>query len=249
MANILCIETATVNCSVAVFVDGELKSIRESNTGGYSHSENLHVYIKEVIDEAGIGVKGIDAVAVSRGPGSYTGLRIGVSAAKGLAYALGVPLVAVDTLKLMAISAQKNTKADLYIPMIDARRMEVYSAVYDTGMDKVRDVEAVVVDEDSYSFLPEDKVVCFCGDGMNKCREVIKHACVNVCPQPTDVKYWPLAEQKDVQNLQVLANATVNNRLVELNDTKNARQKASIFCIITAYYFFLAGVPPTKSFK
>ena len=179
MANILCIETATVNCSVAVFVDGELKSIRESNTGGYSHSENLHVYIKEVIDEAGIGVKGIDAVAVSRGPGSYTGLRIGVSAAKGLAYALGVPLVAVDTLKLMAISAQKNTKADLYIPMIDARRMEVYSAVYDMGMDKVRDVEAVVVDEDSYSFLPKDKVVCFCGDGMNKCREVIKHACVN----------------------------------------------------------------------
>lgn len=179
MANILCIETATVNCSVAVFVDGELKSIRESNTGGYSHSENLHVYIKEVIDEAGIGVKGIDAVAVSRGPGSYTGLRIGVSAAKGLAYALGVPLVAVDTLKLMAISAQKNTKADLYIPMIDARRMEVYSAVYDMGMDKVRDVEAVVVDEDSYSFLPKDKAVCFCGDGMNKCREVIKHACVN----------------------------------------------------------------------
>lgn len=178
MANILCIETATVNCSVAVFVDGELKSIRESNTGGYSHSENLHVYIKEVIDEAGIGVKGIDAVAVSRGPGSYTGLRIGVSAAKGLAYALGVPLVAVDTLMLMAMAARKMTEADLYVPMIDARRMEVYSAVYDAGMDKVRDVEAVVVDEDSYSFLPEDKTVCFCGDGMNKCREVIKHACV-----------------------------------------------------------------------
>ncbi|MBQ1275651.1 MAG: tRNA (adenosine(37)-N6)-threonylcarbamoyltransferase complex dimerization subunit type 1 TsaB [Flavobacteriales bacterium] len=175
MANILCIETATVNCSVAVFVDGELKSIKESNTGGYSHSENLHVYMREAIDEAGLDVKGIDAVAVSRGPGSYTGLRIGVSAAKGLAYALGVPLIAVDTLKLMAMAARKMTEADLYVPMIDARRMEVYSAVYDADMDKVCDVEAVVVDETSYAFLPEDKVVCFCGDGMNKCREVIKH--------------------------------------------------------------------------
>lgn len=175
MTKILCIETATVNCSVAVFIDGELISIRESNTGGYSHSENLHVYIKEVLAESHLEMKDIDAAAVSRGPGSYTGLRIGVSAAKGLAYAVGVPLIAVDTLRLIALAGRDKMDASLYVPMIDARRMEVYTAVYDSDMCGVKEITASIVDEMTYDFLPDDKTVCFLGDGMKKCREVIKH--------------------------------------------------------------------------
>ncbi|MBQ8650079.1 MAG: tRNA (adenosine(37)-N6)-threonylcarbamoyltransferase complex dimerization subunit type 1 TsaB, partial [Flavobacteriales bacterium] len=173
MTKILCIETATVNWSVAVFIDGELISIRESNTGGYSHSENLHVYIKEVLAESHLEMKDIDAVVVSRGPGSYTGLRIGVSAAKGLAYAVGVPLIAVDTLRLIALEGRDKMDASLYVPMIDARRMEVYTAVYDSDMCGVKEITASVVDEMTYDFLPDDKTVCFLGDGMKKCREVI----------------------------------------------------------------------------
>ena len=112
-------------------------------------------------------------MAVSRGPGSYTGLRIGVSAAKGLAYALDVPVVAVDTLGIMARVAADSCNSDIYVPMIDARRMEVYTAAYSAGMEMINRTAAVIVDGDSFSYLPQDRTVCFCGDGVEKCRTFI----------------------------------------------------------------------------
>ncbi|MDD4820812.1 MAG: tRNA (adenosine(37)-N6)-threonylcarbamoyltransferase complex dimerization subunit type 1 TsaB [Flavobacteriales bacterium] len=173
MAKIICLETATVNCSVAVFDNEKLLSFSQSNTGDFSHSEKLHIFIQQTLKEAGMEPKDLDCVAVSKGPGSYTGLRIGVSSAKGLAYALGIPVVTVDTLKIIAMVGQKTTEADLYVPMIDARRMEVYTAVYDRDMRMIEPVSAKVIDDDTFSFLPKDKKICFCGDGMGKCKNLI----------------------------------------------------------------------------
>lgn len=173
MPKILCLETATVNCSVAIFDGSDCVAAVESNDGSFSHSEKLHVYIKEALSQAGMLPADLDCVAVSRGPGSYTGLRIGVSAAKGLAYALDIPVVAVDTLEIMARVASASCKADIYVPMIDARRMEVYTAAYSEQMNMVNPTAAVIVDGDSFSYLPQDKTVCFCGDGVKKCRTFI----------------------------------------------------------------------------
>jgi tRNA threonylcarbamoyladenosine biosynthesis protein TsaB len=127
---ILNIETATKNCSVALAKDGETILCKEIAELGYSHAEKLHVFIKEIVDEAGIELSNLSAVAVSQGPGSYTGLRIGVSTAKGLCYALDVPLIAIDT--LTSLSNQVLFQDGLIIPMIDARRMEVYSAIFNS---------------------------------------------------------------------------------------------------------------------
>ena len=128
MSYILNIETATKNCSVALAKEGKTILCKEIAEEGYSHAERLHVFIEEIINEAGIGMKELNAIAVSQGPGSYTGLRIGVSAAKGLCYALSIPLIAVDTLQ--ALASKVKIDKGLIVPMIDARRMEVYSAVF-----------------------------------------------------------------------------------------------------------------------
>ena len=176
MGLILIIETATEVCSVALVSDGKLLSIRESDRLN-SHSAKLAVYIDEVIKEAGISVKDIEAVAVSKGPGSYTGLRIGVSSAKGLCYALNIPLISVDTLQSMCFEVIKsNIQFDsdaILCPMIDARRMEVYSAFYDVKLNTIRPVQADIVDEDIYqNYLSEHKVYFF-GNGALKCKNIL----------------------------------------------------------------------------
>lgn len=174
MARILCIETATTNCSVALFDGENLLAYAEQNDRAFSHSEKLHVFIDEVLQKAGLVPRNVEAVAVSKGPGSYTGLRIGVSAAKGWAYALGIPLVSVGTLELMARVAAEQTAAQWLVPMIDARRMEIYTAVYDRTMLEVEPVKAEIVNEESFSFLKASgETVCFFGDGMDKCRGLI----------------------------------------------------------------------------
>lgn len=139
---------------------------------GYSHAEKLHVFIEEILKEAGITVRDLKAIAISKGPGSYTGLRIGVSAAKGLCYALQIPLISVDTLQVLA---QKVTQNDgLIIPMIDARRMEVYSAVFDSNHQKIMEVQAEVLTEESYADITE--TIYFVGDCQEKCQTVLtKH--------------------------------------------------------------------------
>lgn len=169
MSYILNIETATRNCSVALAKDGKTILCKEIAEQGYSHAERLHVFIFEILKEARIDFQEIQAIAVSKGPGSYTGLRIGVSAAKGFCYALGIPLIAVDTLAIL--SRQVTVKSGLIVPMIDARRMEVYSAVFDCNYIKLREVKAEIITTNSFADTTEN--IYFVGDCQEKCQAVL----------------------------------------------------------------------------
>jgi len=166
---ILNIETATKNCSVSVAKDGNTIACNELADEGYSHAEKLHVFIEEVISKAGISVQDLSAIAVSQGPGSYTGLRIGVSAAKGLCYALNIPLIAVDTLQTLA--SQAGVTDGKIIPMLDARRMEVYSAIFNSDLTVERAIKAEIIDENSFQEYT-DKLY-FVGDCADKCKAVL----------------------------------------------------------------------------
>jgi len=166
---ILNIETATKNCSVAIAKNGEIILCKEIAEEGYSHAEKLHVFIEEAIAEAGISVQDLTAIAVSQGPGSYTGLRIGVSAAKGLCFALNIPLIAVDTLQTLASQA-KISKGKI-IPMLDARRMEVYSEIFNASLEVEREIQAEVITEDSFKDITE--AIYFVGDCADKCKSVL----------------------------------------------------------------------------
>ncbi|WP_369769716.1 tRNA (adenosine(37)-N6)-threonylcarbamoyltransferase complex dimerization subunit type 1 TsaB [Flavobacterium sp. WC2416] len=169
MSYILNIETATKNCSVAIAKEGKTIVCNEIAEEGYSHAERLHVFMESVLTEAGITFKDLAAVAVSQGPGSYTGLRIGVSAAKGLCFALSIPLIAVDTLKVLA--AQTKVSDGLIIPMIDARRMEVYSAIFSAELENKRETQAEVITENSFENIKEP--IYFVGDCAEKCKMVL----------------------------------------------------------------------------
>ena len=169
MSYILNIETATKNCSVALAKDGKTIICKEIAEEGYSHAERLHVFIEEIIKEAGITFQDLSAIAVSQGPGSYTGLRIGVSAAKGLCFALNIPLIAVDTLQVLA--SQATISSGLIIPMLDARRMEVYSAIFTPDCQKTRAVQAEIITENSFEDL--DETIYFVGDCADKCKPVL----------------------------------------------------------------------------
>ncbi|MFH6943828.1 tRNA (adenosine(37)-N6)-threonylcarbamoyltransferase complex dimerization subunit type 1 TsaB [Flavobacterium sp. FlaQc-50] len=169
MSFILNIETATKNCSVAIAKNGETILCKEIAEEGYSHAEKLHVFIEEVIAEAGISVQDLTAVAVSQGPGSYTGLRIGVSAAKGLCYALNVPLIAVDT--LLTLASQAQVTEGKIIPMLDARRMEVYSEIFNAKLEVERAIQAEVIDENSFGDISE--TIYFVGDCAEKGKTVL----------------------------------------------------------------------------
>jgi len=172
MALILSLETATKVCSVALHNNGELLGIREQS-GDYSHSELLNKFIAELLEETAITFEQLDAIAVSKGPGSYTGLRIGVSTAKGFCYALNIPLIAVDTLKAMSLRAFNyiNKEAAIYLPLIDARRMEVYSGAFDGNQKSITSIVAKIIDEESFSEFEGQEVYYF-GDGAVKCKEL-----------------------------------------------------------------------------
>jgi len=174
LALILNIETATKNCSVSLSSKEEVIALRELNDGNYSHSENLHVFIDEVLKSANKTFKEIDAIAVSKGPGSFTGLRIGVSAAKGLCFSLDLPLISISTLASLA-RAINVEEGDLIIPLLDARRMEVYSAVFDHNYDQIRKTEAEIIDKNSFEEYLNNGKVYFLGDGAHKIKEIINH--------------------------------------------------------------------------
>ncbi|MBC2838801.1 tRNA (adenosine(37)-N6)-threonylcarbamoyltransferase complex dimerization subunit type 1 TsaB [Robiginitalea sp. SC105] len=171
MAWILNIETASTNCSVALFEGTHLRALREDPSPGYSHGELLHVFIGEVLTEAGIAGTTLEAVAVSKGPGSYTGLRIGVASAKGLCFALGIPMIALPTLSVLAAGAQVSD--GLLIPMLDARRMEVYSAVLDMEGNEVRETRAEILDAGSFREFRGRGPLHLIGSGASKGREVL----------------------------------------------------------------------------
>ncbi|MBA3900287.1 MAG: tRNA (adenosine(37)-N6)-threonylcarbamoyltransferase complex dimerization subunit type 1 TsaB [Bacteroidetes bacterium] len=181
MAYILNIETATKVCSVALARDGESIAVRE-HFGAYAHAEKLTVFVEEVLKEAKLSFSDLSAVAVSKGPGSYTGLRIGVSAAKGFAFTLEIPLLAVSTLEGMTLNAIEKIKQShpelnpatiLFCPMIDARRMEVYCAVYDAELQQILPVAAEIITESSFEDILKNHQLCFFGDGAQKCEEAL----------------------------------------------------------------------------
>ncbi|WP_430906660.1 tRNA (adenosine(37)-N6)-threonylcarbamoyltransferase complex dimerization subunit type 1 TsaB [Maribacter sp. 2-571] len=179
MALLLNLETATTNCSISIAEDGRLLALREQNSAQYSHAEQLHPFIEAVMDELGLSLSNLDAVAVSKGPGSYTGLRIGVSAAKGLCFALGIPLISVATLESM-VQEQKDGDASFLIPLLDARRMEVYSAVFDAHGNCVRNTEAEIITEASFATFSAQGKVLLLGSGAEKCRGVVAHENIHI---------------------------------------------------------------------
>ena len=195
MAFILAIETTTKNCSVALFENSSLLALKEHCSDDYSHAEQLTLFIIEVLQETKLSLKNINAIAFSKGPGSYTGLRIGASTAKGFCYSLNIPLITISTLKAMAYEMASIENFELFCPMIDARRMEVFSAIYDKDNNQIRGVKADIVNEQTYnSYLKEEML--FFGDGALKCKKIINdknaHFLNNIYPS--------------ARNLGVLAN-------------------------------------------
>ena len=174
MALFLLIETATKSCSVSLSSENKIIACKEEVNKQYSHAEKLTVFITELFKTQDFSIKDLDAIAVSKGPGSYTGLRIGVSTAKGLCYALDIPLISVSTLKAMAFGMAQKEKSDLYCPMIDARRMEVYNAFYNSTNKEIRGIQADIIEACSYQ-KELDKKVLFFGDGAEKCKQMIQH--------------------------------------------------------------------------
>ncbi|MEL0652761.1 tRNA (adenosine(37)-N6)-threonylcarbamoyltransferase complex dimerization subunit type 1 TsaB [Algibacter sp. TI.3.09] len=168
---ILNIETATTNCSVSIAKDGETIVLKEDNDKSYSHAERLHVYIDAALKEVGITGADLSAIAISKGPGSYTGLRIGVSTAKGLCFALDKPLIAVPTLEALANQAPVNH--GVVVAMLDARRMEVYSAIYDSNYNEIRATEAQILDENAFAENLQNGKVYFIGNGVEKTKTLI----------------------------------------------------------------------------
>lgn len=169
MTNILHLETSTKACSVALSRNGKLLAIKESITDDFSHSENLTLYIQDVLDQSCLELKDLHAISVTSGPGSYTGLRIGVSTAKGLCFALSIPLIAVDSLVSMAsILTEKYPEVNL-LPMIDARRMEVFSAIYSSQLEILKPISADIIESDTYS---EFEPFVYFGDGAPKLNEL-----------------------------------------------------------------------------
>jgi len=176
MAIILNIETSTIACSVALAINGEVVAIEESFVRN-SHAENITIFSENVLKKAGLTFRELDAVAVSKGPGSYTGLRIGVSTAKGFCYSLDKPLIAIGTLKALSagiISKIENPENYLFCPMIDARRMEVYSALFDHQLNEIRETEAKIIEADSFRDLLENQKIVFAGDGAEKCKTFLQ---------------------------------------------------------------------------
>jgi len=236
---ILNIETATGVCSVALAQDGQLIGMKESDTKN-SHSAQLTLFMDEVIKTAGIALADLDAVAVSEGPGSYTGLRIGVAAAKGLCYALDKPLIGVSTLQAMALGMQPRPPAPshkregentiLYCPMIDARRMEVFCAIFGEKGNEIRETRAEIVDENSFmEYLGKNKMI-FAGDGALKCRPLLD-------------KHPNAVFSEDFQ--------TSAKFMIPLSEEKFSQKRFEDLAYFEPYYLkdFIAGKPKVKGLR
>ena len=185
MDNILLIETSTALCSVALAQDGKITSYRESSAPK-AHASLTAVFIQEMLAEHSLTLADCDAICVSKGPGSYTGLRVGVSTAKGLCFGSGKPILAVGTLDTLVAQADEIGGIKYIIPMIDARRMEVYTAVFENGV-QITETSPMIIDETSFAEYLEQGPCLFIGDGAGKCADVIKHPNAQFC------QCWPKA--------------------------------------------------------
>lgn len=172
MGNILHIDTAVDTASFCLMKDGE-PLLFDINNNQKDHAGWLHAAIQKGIAATGLTMKDLDAIAISIGPGSYTGLRVGLSAAKGFSFALGIPLITVNTLEMMAHTVTEE--ADLICPMIDARRMEVFTALYDKNLQEVAKPSAMILDSNSFSHLVEKNVIAFTGNGSEKLKKLLAH--------------------------------------------------------------------------
>ena len=229
MALILNIDTATQVCSVALVKDGKTIMLKESSEKN-SHSSVLTLFIDEIMNKTSTKYEQLDAVAVSKGPGSYTGLRIGVSSAKGLCFALDIPLISVSTLQAMAFGVsqkmkQKSKEDTFFCPMIDARRMEVYDAFFDVNNKMVRDIQADILDENYFDKYKE--TVYFFGDGAAKCKDLFSHK----------------------ENIKYLAgvNASAKN-MGEISEQKFLNKDFEDVALFEPFYLkdFIAGKPKVK---
>ena len=173
MARILSIETSTSICSVAIHEQGELRALAEIKEPG-AHAEKLLSLVDEALKQASLRLVDLAAVAVSQGPGSYTGLRIGVSTAKGIAYALDIPLIGINTLQAMAAS-QSVAEGEYVVAVLDARRKEVYTQTFGDSRQELSPIEAVVLEEGVFDSILEKGRIYFVGDGVEKVKEEIKH--------------------------------------------------------------------------
>ena len=208
---LLHIETATDVCSVALSRGAEIIGLKEE-AGGNNHAKNLLPFVDEVLKQGGCKIADLNGVAVSIGPGSYTGLRIGVSTAKGIAYTAGIPVMAVSTLESIAQGAKQlwsgtSTETVQIVPMIDARRMEVFTTRFTYDMQKIEEVSSKIVEENTFAELLSEQKVLFCGNGMPKCRELLSafpNACFIDTPisaknmLPTALRKWQNSEFEDV---------------------------------------------------
>ena len=208
---ILYIETATDVCSVALSRGAEVIGLKEE-VGGNNHAKHLLPFVDEVLKQAEVSMKEINGVAVSIGPGSYTGLRIGVSTAKGIAYTAGIPVMAISTLESIAqgaktLWAESSSELPQIIPMIDARRMEVFTTHYDFDINQLEEVSSKIIDETTFAELLLKGKVLFCGNGMPKCRELLStfpNACFAEAPisaknmLPAALRKWQKQEFEDV---------------------------------------------------
>jgi len=238
LGQILNIETSTRVCSVALSVDGKTIALQESNTES-SHARQITVFAEQLMYTADLNFQDLDAIAVSKGPGSYTGLRIGVSTAKGFCYSLDKPLISVGTLKSMAngmilkLTAEgKNPDDFLFCPMVDARRMEVYTAVYDSRLREVRKVLAEIIDENSFAdFFKQNKPLIFMGDGAAKCKEILAKV-----------------SQRAIFREEFLASATYMATLAEEKLKAGEFEDTAYF---EPFYLkdFVAGIPHVKGLR
>ncbi len=211
MALILNIETSTEVCSVTLSQNG-LTLFKKESLEGLNHSSVLTVFIEELFKENNIQPNKLNAVAVSKGPGSYTGLRIGVSVAKGLCYGLNIPLISANSLEVLGIYASQNPekytfpnneKQVLFCPMIDARRMEVYTALYNSNGEEIRQVSAEIIDENFLADLLKTHKILFFGNGAKKCTGILKHEnAVFEGPETTSAEFMQMISEKKFSEKQ-----------------------------------------------
>ena len=203
MAYLLHIESTSTVCSVAISENETLIAMKEINNG-FSHAENLHLFIQDALQQSHLNINQLNAISISSGPGSYTGLRIGFATAKGLAYALNIPLIKVDTLKSLSKSVLDSIKKDAYYcPLIDARRMEVYYAMHTNDLTEIQKPNNLVITQESINIFVLDKAIYFFGDGLEKSKLVLNtlseiYFVENIMPSAKHL--IPLAYQKFIEN-------------------------------------------------